>query len=87
MAGDPSRGVFDPPVGRKTSIIILKRRISEEKEDVRIITSLSTRSSTEMFQIDPRSGSLQCATPVYQFTDEASAVESLYRQGYKEVAR
>lgn len=87
MAGSSSRGFFDPPIGRKTSIIVLKRRISEEKEDVRIVTSLSTLSSTEVFQIDPRSGSLQFGTPEHTFTDEASAVESLYRQGYVEVVR
>lgn len=85
--GGKGRGFFDPPIGRKTSVLVLKRRLSDDKEDVRIVTSLSTMSSTEMFRIDPRSGSLEFETPIHQFTDEASAVGSLYKQGYVEVIR
>ena len=79
-------GPFDPPTGRKTSIIILKRVVSEIKEDVRIVASLSTQSSTEVFQVDPRSGSLQFAGESV-FTDEASALQALFRQGFIEVLR
>lgn len=83
-----SRGFFDPPVGRKTSILVFKRRIPVDgREDVRLVTSLSTVSCTEVFQIEPRRGSLEFGSPVHEYTDEASAVESLYGQGYVEVAR
>jgi len=80
------KGAFNPPTGRKTSIVVLKRFISESREDVRIVVSLSTQSSTEVFQVEPRNGSIQFAGENV-FSDEASALSSLFRQGFIEVLR
>lgn len=63
------KGGFDPPVGRKTSIVVLKKFLSEGEEDVRIVVSLSAQSSTEVFEIEPRIGKLQFAAENV-FTDE-----------------
>ncbi|KAI8110287.1 hypothetical protein M9435_001965 [Picochlorum sp. BPE23] len=75
-------GPFDPPIGRKTSIIVLKKVLYEGKDDVRIVTSLSTQSSTEVFEIDSEHGVLRFASESV-FTDEASALSALEKQGFQ----
>lgn len=70
-------GVFDPPVGRTTSVVVLKRYISEGREDVRIVMSLSTQASTEVFEIEGRRGSLQFASENI-FTDEVGTSYRAY---------
>jgi len=62
-------GTFDPPVGRKSSVVILDRRVDEYSRIYRIVTSISTRSSTEVLEVGSEDGCLSFPTD-HAFTDE-----------------
>jgi hypothetical protein len=68
-----NRGWFDPPVGRQSSVVIVSRRLAVDygRNEYRIVTTLSTRSSTEVLQVDPADGGLKLAQD-HSFSDEVS---------------
>ena len=60
-------GPFDRAAGRATSIIVLKHPSTGEH---RLVTSISTRASTEVLQIDPFTGELGFDEECASFDDE-----------------
>ena len=82
-----NRGWFDPPVGRQSSVVIVARRLAVDygRNEYRIVTTLSTRSSTEVLQIDPADGGLKFAQD-HSFSDEVSSFFSLGLTSLKEKA-
>jgi hypothetical protein len=74
-------GPFDPPTRRSTSVVVLKRRNNE----LRIVVSLSTTNETTCLVVE--AGRLSCASGQSAFSDEATALSQLTRQGFSEVLR
>ncbi len=64
-------GPFDPPIGRQSSVVVLSRRFNDSWGDYRLVTTISTRSSTEVLEINSSSGYLLIAAD-HSFTDEVS---------------
>jgi hypothetical protein len=62
-------GPFDRAAGRSTSIIVLKHSSTGEH---RLVTSISTRASTEVLQIDTFTGELGFDEECASFDDEVS---------------
>lgn len=77
-------GPFDPATPRNTSVVVLKRRVASSREELRILVSLSAAKDTKCLSVEL--GRLS-ASPGPVFTDEATALSSLSRQGFVEVLR
>ncbi|KAH7615657.1 hypothetical protein Ndes2526B_g09598 [Nannochloris sp. 'desiccata'] len=84
--GHTDAGPFDPPIGRQSSVMVLSRRFNDAWGDYRIVITISTRSSTDVLEVNSSTGTLLLAAD-HSFTDEASALASCTKQGYMEIAR
>jgi len=67
--GQTDAGPFDPPIGRQSSVVVLSRRFNDAWGDYRIVTTISTRSSTDVLEVNSSTGTLLFAAD-HSFTDE-----------------
>ena len=77
------QGPWDPATRRQTSIVITRRATTA---DYRIVTSISTRSSTEVLAIDPASGELNFDLDI-SYDHESQALQQLHERGYEIIER
>lgn len=68
MIGRSQKGLFEPPVGRQSSIVIVTNlnahrdlTLSQNCADHLIVTTLSTTSTTEVLAVNPKDGELRVA--------------------------
>jgi hypothetical protein len=71
--GHADSGPFDPPIGRQSSVVVLSRRFNDAWGDYRIVTTISTRSSTNVLEVNSSTGNLLLAAD-HSFTDEVRAL-------------
>lgn len=81
-----SSSFFAPAADRASSIVVLRH---EKWQQYRIVTTLCTRSTTEVFEVDATrgSGGALLLAKDHVFQDEASALERQYQNGFVVVAR
>ncbi|KAL4443884.1 hypothetical protein ABPG75_011621 [Micractinium tetrahymenae] len=82
-----SYSAFSPPAARQTSVALLRNLVDG---DHRLVTSISTRKSTEVLRINLRSGRLELendATAESSYENESEALDHLQERGYEVVER
>ena len=75
-------GPFDPPIGRQSSVVVLSRMFNDSWGDYRIVTTISTRSSTEVLEVNSSNGALLSAKES-RFTDEVCSPSSNFAQMHR----
>ncbi|KAL4449511.1 hypothetical protein ABPG77_007155 [Micractinium sp. CCAP 211/92] len=82
-----SYSAFSPSAARQTSVALLRNLVDG---DHRLVTSISTRKSTEVLRINLRSGRLELENDVTaesSYENESEALDHLQARGYELVER